>query len=345
ARCTKIRVQPHGDVRRRSRANAGFLHTRARFYRHRRGRHGDPAWQAAIRVPLARSARAPPDRDGQRQAARARLQLDQPDLLPHGRIQGLTRDVPPPGGRGSRGAPSGVARQRALGLLPRSRGEPHRALRRHALVRAAAAARADGHAALGRRALVLGRARGSRASGLQAGRGMARGARAPHGRAIAASVDRRGEWFVPAFGPERFRLAVGLLFLPYTAMVLGFTVIGSMLAPAILWDRVAAIVLIYFLALGIGAHALDALGSRTAKPWGDAFSRAQLWTVAIVAVVAAYAIGIWYMVRYTPLLWLIAIPEGFFLLAYNLEWFGGRFHRDSWFALSWGALPVLAGYI
>jgi hypothetical protein len=158
-------------------------------------------------------------------------------------------------------------------------------------------------------------------------------------------VDRRGEWFVPAYGPERFRLAVGLLFLPYTAMVLGFTVIGSMLAPAIHWDRVAAIVLIYFLALGIGAHAVDALGSRATKPWGDAFSRTQLWTVAIAAIVAAYAIGIWYMVRYTPLLWLIAIPEGFFLLAYNLEWFGGRFHRDSWFALSWGALPVLAGYI
>ena len=158
-------------------------------------------------------------------------------------------------------------------------------------------------------------------------------------------MDRRGEWFVPAVGPERLRLAVGLLFLPYTAMVLGFTVIGSMLSPAIHWDRAAAIVLIYFLALGIGAHALDALGSRAAKPWGEAFSRAQLWTVAIAAIVAAYAIGIWYMVRYTPLLWLVAIPEGFFLLAYNLEWFGGRFHRDSWFAFSWGALPVLAGYI
>ena len=96
---------------------------------------------------------------------------------------------------------------------------------------------------------------------------------------------------------------------------------------------------------GDGGRNPDALGSREAKPWGDAFSRAQLWTVAIATVVAAYAIGIWYMVRYTPLLWLIAIPEGFFLLAYNLEWFGGRFHRDSWFALSWGALPVLAGYI
>jgi hypothetical protein len=158
-------------------------------------------------------------------------------------------------------------------------------------------------------------------------------------------VDRRREWFVPAFGPERFRLAVGLLFLPYTGMVLGFAAIGSLLAPAILWERVGAIVLIYLLALGIGAHALDALGSRVAKPWGEAFSRAQLWTLAIVSVVAAYAIGAWYMVRYTPLLWPVAIAEGFFLLAYNLEWFGGRFHRDSWFAFSWGALPVLAGYI
>ena len=162
----------------------------------------------------------------------------------------------------------------------------------------------------------------------------------PHGPA-----DRRTEWFVPSFGPERFRLAVGLLFLPYTGMVLSYTVIGSMLAPAIHWDRVAAIVLIYFLALGIGAHALDAAGSRGAKPWGRVFSRAQLWALAVTSLVAAYAIGIWYMVLYTPLLWLIAIPEGFFVLAYNLEWFGRRFHTDFWFAASWGALPVLAGYI
>jgi hypothetical protein len=162
----------------------------------------------------------------------------------------------------------------------------------------------------------------------------------PHGPA-----DRRTEWFVPSFGPERFRLAMGLLFLPYTGMVLSYTVIGSMLAAEIHWDRVGAIVLIYFLALGIGAHALDAVGGRGAKPWGRVFSRTQLWTLAVTSLVAAYAIGIWYMVLYTPLLWLIALPEGFFVLAYNLEWFGGRFHSDFWFAVSWGALPVLAGYI
>jgi hypothetical protein len=158
-------------------------------------------------------------------------------------------------------------------------------------------------------------------------------------------LDRRTEWFVPSFGSDRFRLAVGLLFLPYTGMVLSFTVIGSMLAPTIYWDRVAAIVVIYFLALGIGAHALDAVGTRDARPWGQVFTRKQLWGLATVSLVAAYSIGIWYMVRNTPLLWLIAIPEGFFVLAYNLEWFGGRFHRDSWFAFSWGALPVLAGYV
>ena len=158
-------------------------------------------------------------------------------------------------------------------------------------------------------------------------------------------MDRRTEWFVPEFGPERFRVGVGLLFLPYTGMVLSFTVIGSMLAPSIHWDRVGAIVVIYFLALGIGAHALDALGSRKAKPWGEVFTRAQLLATAAASLVAAYAIGIWYMVLYAPLLWPIAIAEGFFVLAYNLEWFGGRFHRDSWFALSWGALPVLAGYV
>lgn len=160
-----------------------------------------------------------------------------------------------------------------------------------------------------------------------------------------SSRDRSREWFVPAFGPRRFRTFVGLLFLPYTGMVLSYVVIGSMLAQTIHWDRVGALVAIYFLALGIGAHALDAVGSPGPKPWGQAFSRTQLWALAIVAIVAAYAIAIYYMVLYAPLLWLIAIPEGFFVFAYNLEWFKGRFHTDAWFAFSWGALPVLAGYV
>jgi hypothetical protein len=158
-------------------------------------------------------------------------------------------------------------------------------------------------------------------------------------------MDRGSEWFVPKVGPMRFRIAVGLLFLPYTGMVLSYTIIGSMIAEKILWGRVGAILLMYFFALGIGGHALDALGSRGAKPWGKVFSSRELWTLAILSLTIAYAIGIYYMLFYTPVLWIIAILEGFFLLTYNLEWFGGRFHTDQWFVFSWGFLPVLAGYV
>lgn len=156
---------------------------------------------------------------------------------------------------------------------------------------------------------------------------------------------RLNEWFVPEFGPPRFRAAIGLLFLPYTGMVLAFTLIGSMLAETIHWDRVAAILAIYFLALGIGGHALDALGSNGPKPWGATFSTRQLWMLSAGSVGLAYAIGIYYIVRHAPWLFWIAVVEGFFLLAYNLEWFRGRFHTDGWFAVSWGGLPVLAGYV
>jgi len=162
---------------------------------------------------------------------------------------------------------------------------------------------------------------------------------------IRGPSDRRAEWFVPSFGPERFRLFIGLLFLPYTAMVVSYSVIGSMLAQQIHWDRVVAIMAIFFLALGIGGHTLDALGSKGEKPWGTIFPKRTLMVLSFVSIAGAYAIGIYYMLLYTPLLWLVAIPEGFFLFAYNLEWFNRKYHTDGWFAFSWGSLPVLAGYI
>lgn len=157
--------------------------------------------------------------------------------------------------------------------------------------------------------------------------------------------ERKSEWFVPRFGPERFRVLIGLLFLPYTGMVLAFAAMGSMMAGTIHWERVVAIVFIYFFGLGIAAHALDALGSRKVKPWGTVFSRRELWVLTIASLVAAYSIAIYYMVFYTPWLCSMAIIEGFFVFAYNLEWFDGRFHTDGWFAFSWGFLPVLAGCI
>lgn len=159
------------------------------------------------------------------------------------------------------------------------------------------------------------------------------------------TLDRTTEWFVPAWGPRKFRVLVGLLFLPYTGMVLSFTVIGAMLADIVHWDRVAAMLVVYFLGLGIAAHALDALGSRKVKPWGEHLTRRQLWGMAIVSLIGAYAILIYHSVRHVPLLWAIAVLEGFFAFAYNLEWWDGRFHTDGWFVFSWGMLPTLGGYI
>lgn len=157
--------------------------------------------------------------------------------------------------------------------------------------------------------------------------------------------DRSAEWFVPRFGPPGFRYFVGLLFLPYTGMVLSYAVLGSLLAPRVEWGRVFAIALIYLLGLGVAAHALDALGGKGPRPWGSAFTRRQLRGLAAGSLALAYAIAAYYIVRHVPWLWTVALLEGFFVFAYNLEWFGGRFHTDGWFAFSWGFLPVLAGHL
>lgn len=159
----------------------------------------------------------------------------------------------------------------------------------------------------------------------------------------AADGTRINEWFVPAFGPYRFRAFVGMLFLPYTGMCVAFAVIGAVLVSEVHWDRVGAIALIYALALGVGAHAADTIGSKKAKPWGMYFTKKQIVALMASSLVAAYAIGAYYIVAYAPLLAIAAALEGFFLVAYNFELFGGRFHSDFWFALSWGALPVMAG--
>ena len=155
---------------------------------------------------------------------------------------------------------------------------------------------------------------------------------------------RIDEWFVPRFGPFRFRVFVGMLFLPYTAICISFAIIGSMLPSIIYWDRVYAISIIYFLALGISAHILDAIGSRI-KPWGEVFNKRHLLSIALAAVVIAYIIGLYYIIAYNLyMLAVIAVLEGFFLFAYNLELFNARFHNNFWFAISWGSLPLLAGY-
>ncbi len=154
--------------------------------------------------------------------------------------------------------------------------------------------------------------------------------------------DRTSEWFVPKFGSKNFRISVGILFLPYTGMVVSFAAWGSFTTDFSTY-RLAAVCALYFLALGISAHCLDSIGSKS-KPWGF-LSKRKIVAVASLSLGGAFAIGLHYTFLDSPLLIPIGIAESFFLFAYNLELFKGRFHNNSTFVLSWGVLPVLAGSV
>ena len=123
-------------------------------------------------------------------------------------------------------------------------------------------------------------------------------------------------------------------------MVVAFAVWGSLVVD-FTWERLIAICLLYFFALGISAHCLDAIGSKT-KPWGF-LSKKWLWFVSLLSLGGAFVIGLYYAFLDSPLLIPIGIAETFFLLAYNLEFFGGKLHNNASFVFSWGILPVLAG--
>ncbi len=152
--------------------------------------------------------------------------------------------------------------------------------------------------------------------------------------------DRTSEWFVPKFGPRNFRISIGILFLPYTGIVISFAAWGS-LSGSFELDRLVAICLIYFLSIGVAAHCLDAVGGKT-KPWGN-LPKKKLWTISMISLGIAFTIGLYYAFLDSPLLFPIGIAEGFFLFAYNLELFGGKFHNNISTVISWGVLPVFAG--
>ena len=152
--------------------------------------------------------------------------------------------------------------------------------------------------------------------------------------------DRTDEWFVPKFGSRNFRRTIGILFLPYTSMVICFAALGS-LSGQFEIERLAAICIIYFLALGVSAHLLDAIGGKT-KPWGD-LPKKKLWLISMIVLGIAFSIGMYYAFLDSPLLFVIGIVEVFFLFAYNLELFGGKFHNNASTIFSWAILPVFAG--
>ncbi|HZO61735.1 MAG TPA: hypothetical protein VFB35_02020 [Gaiellaceae bacterium] len=153
------------------------------------------------------------------------------------------------------------------------------------------------------------------------------------------SAEARPAFYALARGSWRDYVTV--LHPPYTAWHLSYVAIGAALAPAWHPGRMGAALAAFFLAVGIGAHALDELNGR---PLSTRIPTRILAGAAAVSIGGAIAIGIAGAV--TLDLWQLAfVAAGVVVVcAYNLELAGGRFHSDAWFALDWGAFPLLTTY-
>ncbi len=164
------------------------------------------------------------------------------------------------------------------------------------------------------------------------------------GERPAGNLQDEAESARPAFYALRsggWRDYVTLLHVPYTLWHLSYVVFGAAVVPVLDGRRLSATLVGFFLGVGLTAHGLDELNGR---PLRTKISDRTLWAIAIVALVAAIALGVVGAVEVSW--WLLAFVAfgGFIVVAYNLELFGGLFHSDLWFALSWGAFPALTAY-
>lgn len=155
-----------------------------------------------------------------------------------------------------------------------------------------------------------------------------------------------GSVHVPEHRPAFYALATGgwrdyltLLHPPYTAWHLAYVAIGAALAPALDLGRLWPALLAFFLAVGIGAHALDELHGR---PLGTEIPSGLLGLLSGLSVGAAVGIGVWGAITVDPWLAAFVVGGAFVVVAYNLELLG--MHSNLVFALAWGAFPLLAGY-
>jgi len=133
-----------------------------------------------------------------------------------------------------------------------------------------------------------------------------------------------------------------LLHPPYTVWHLSYVVLGGCLTDAVDLRVLALTVAAFALAMGVGAHALDELHGR---PLGTAIPAVVLWSAAGLSVLAAVTLGGWLAVTQAPWLWPLVATGPVLVAAYNLELFGGRLHTELGFAASWGAFPVVTGYV
>jgi hypothetical protein len=133
-----------------------------------------------------------------------------------------------------------------------------------------------------------------------------------------------------------------LLHPPYTAWHLAYVVVGACLAPRVSLSALIAALLAFFLAVGLGAHALDELNGR---PLQTQISSRALIAVTALSLAGAVALGAAGITRAGWALLPFMVVGPVLVVAYNAELFHGAFHTDLGFAAAWGAFPVLTAYV
>jgi hypothetical protein len=118
---------------------------------------------------------------------------------------------------------------------------------------------------------------------------------------------------------------------------LSYVALGAAVMPHLVLWRLGGTLLAFFLAVGIGAHALDELKGR---PLRTGIGTTTLAVTAGLSIGGAMALGLLDGgLRLLP----FVVAGAVLVCGYNLELFGGALHSDFWFAAAWGAFPVLVG--
>jgi hypothetical protein len=133
---------------------------------------------------------------------------------------------------------------------------------------------------------------------------------------------------------------VTLMHLPFSSVVLGFVVIGAMMATTVYLSRLILALIGVFFAHQAG-HYLD---ETKGHHWGTKIPNKSLYgfgflflgIAGIVGIYLALAVSLWILLFIPPL---VVIS-----MAYNLELWGEKFHSPIWFGIGGGALAYLGSY-
>ncbi len=130
-----------------------------------------------------------------------------------------------------------------------------------------------------------------------------------------------------------------LLHLPFSSVVLDFSVIGALMAQEVYLNRLILAALGVFLAHQ-GSHYLDEVKGRH---WSTKIPERMLYFLSFLFLTVGAAIGVYLSLTVSFLLSMFIVPLVLFPVAYSLELWKQRFHGPIWFGVSC-ALVCLGSY-